>query len=169
MTDHLPFLGAIATHPDDDTFRLVFADWLEERGDWRAEFLRLDCTLRALSADQPCPEALQTRWSELHARLSPAWRTVLGRTTLENCENRFLFRCPERWDQLAPTKTAAVRFCRVCKERVYYCSSLEEAREHARQGRCVAVDEGLPRSPGDALELDPSRELEMGLLDLGEH
>src|SRR5262245_50486711 len=35
------FLDAIADSPDDVGTRLVFADWLEERGDPRSEILRL--------------------------------------------------------------------------------------------------------------------------------
>jgi uncharacterized protein (TIGR02996 family) len=39
-----PFLAAINAHLDDDTPRLVFADWLQENGDEpRAEFVRLQC------------------------------------------------------------------------------------------------------------------------------
>jgi uncharacterized protein (TIGR02996 family) len=34
------FLAAIAENPDDPAYRLVFADWLEERGDPRGEWLR---------------------------------------------------------------------------------------------------------------------------------
>src|SRR5262249_19796826 len=37
--------------PDDDTLRLVFADWLEERGNPRAEFVRVQCQLAHLSSD----------------------------------------------------------------------------------------------------------------------
>lgn len=36
-----PFLDEIRANPDDDAARLVYADWLEERGDVRAEYLRL--------------------------------------------------------------------------------------------------------------------------------
>jgi uncharacterized protein (TIGR02996 family) len=43
------FLEAILQDPDDDTPRLVFADWLEEQGDpantARAEFVRVQCAL----------------------------------------------------------------------------------------------------------------------------
>lgn len=39
---HEPFLRAICADPDDDTVRLVYADWLDENGDPdRAEFIRL--------------------------------------------------------------------------------------------------------------------------------
>jgi uncharacterized protein (TIGR02996 family) len=38
------FLDAIFDHPDDDTPRLVYADWLQEHGqDDRAEFIRVQC------------------------------------------------------------------------------------------------------------------------------
>lgn len=41
MTDD-DFIDAILTAPaGDDTPRLAYADWLEERGDARAEFVRL--------------------------------------------------------------------------------------------------------------------------------
>src|SRR5438105_8701061 len=38
-----PFLRAIAEEPGDEGARLVFADWLEERGDPLGEFLRNQC------------------------------------------------------------------------------------------------------------------------------
>jgi uncharacterized protein (TIGR02996 family) len=38
--------AAIRAHPDDDTPRLIYADWLQERGDEaRAEFIRVQCAL----------------------------------------------------------------------------------------------------------------------------
>lgn len=48
MTD-ADFLPAILTAPDDDTPRLIYADWLEEHGGdagrARAEFIRVQCRL----------------------------------------------------------------------------------------------------------------------------
>lgn len=41
MTDHTPFLATIARDPADMGPRLVYADWLEERGDPRGEYIRL--------------------------------------------------------------------------------------------------------------------------------
>src|SRR5947209_1506964 len=35
------FLEAIEANPDDDTLRLIYADWLEEQGDPLGEFIRL--------------------------------------------------------------------------------------------------------------------------------
>src|SRR5262245_3775519 len=40
MSTEQGLLRAILDEPDDDTHRLVYADWLEERGDPRAEFIR---------------------------------------------------------------------------------------------------------------------------------
>ena len=45
-TDERTFLNAICAQPDDDTARLVFADWLAENGDPdRGEFIRCEVEL----------------------------------------------------------------------------------------------------------------------------
>ena len=41
MTHDEAFLQAIIDNPDDDAPRLIYADWLEERGDPRGEFIRV--------------------------------------------------------------------------------------------------------------------------------
>jgi uncharacterized protein (TIGR02996 family) len=43
MVDEATFLQAIRAAPDEDAPRLVYADWLEEQGDPRGEFIRLQC------------------------------------------------------------------------------------------------------------------------------
>lgn len=92
-SDELAFLAAIAADPDEDTHRLVYADWLDEqdRHD-RAELIRvqvklalfpaekvgwkfledgtsLDAESRAVRDDDPQRERLQRRESELLARM----------------------------------------------------------------------------------------------------
>jgi uncharacterized protein (TIGR02996 family) len=48
MTEREALLAAICANPDDDTPRLVYADWLQENGDPdRAEFIRHECFLVA--------------------------------------------------------------------------------------------------------------------------
>src|SRR5690349_3062091 len=101
MPTALSFLAAIAANPADETLRLVFADWLEDSDDWRAEFVRLDGDLRQRPPDEPKPAELLSRWTELRSRLSPSWRAILGRSEVENCDRRFHFQCPERWENLA--------------------------------------------------------------------
>ena len=43
VRQHLPFLRAIQADPVDEANLLIYADWLEERADPRADFLRLFC------------------------------------------------------------------------------------------------------------------------------
>jgi uncharacterized protein (TIGR02996 family) len=71
-----PFLRAICANPEDDTVRLVYADWLDENGDpERAEFIRTQVTL-AGQADQLGeqyyrPAVLKKNWN--------LWRSELPR------------------------------------------------------------------------------------------
>ena len=45
--------AAIRAHPDEDTPRLVYADWLQEHGDGiRAEFIRLQCAIARQPTDR---------------------------------------------------------------------------------------------------------------------
>src|SRR5262245_51579788 len=48
--DAVALYQAILAHPDDDTPRLVYADWLDEHGDHdRAEFIRVQCRLARMN------------------------------------------------------------------------------------------------------------------------
>jgi serine/threonine-protein kinase len=71
-SDEDAFLQAIAAAPEDDAPRLVYADWLEERGDPRAEYLRLLCAATA-TAD----EAVGARLRELRSGLDPTWAAAV--------------------------------------------------------------------------------------------
>jgi uncharacterized protein (TIGR02996 family) len=46
------FIQEILASPDDDTPRLIYADWLEEQGDPLGEFIRVQCELATLRAPQ---------------------------------------------------------------------------------------------------------------------
>lgn len=62
MTHQDAFLQAIREAPQDDTPRLVYADWLDENGDAdRAEFIRVQCALARL-------EPADARYVDLHLR-----------------------------------------------------------------------------------------------------
>jgi len=77
---HDPFLRAIAAAPDDDTPRLVYADWLDEHGDpARAEFIRVQCELARAAEDDPRRPGLEDREHELLADNEPAWLGDGGR------------------------------------------------------------------------------------------
>jgi uncharacterized protein (TIGR02996 family) len=56
MSDDAAFLRAIKATPDDPSCRLGYADWLEEQGDPRSEYLRLGCRL-----------------AQLRERIDPGW------------------------------------------------------------------------------------------------
>jgi uncharacterized protein (TIGR02996 family) len=66
MTDDTALYRAIVARPEDDTPRLVYADWLEENGrEQEAEFIRLECRLETATPDQPEYADLLDRQEEL--------------------------------------------------------------------------------------------------------
>lgn len=82
MSDEAAFLRAILANPGDTTVRLVYADWLEERGDTRAAFLRLDAEFERQQREGRSDAALNSNLAEAAAGVDPAWRafvTTLGR------------------------------------------------------------------------------------------
>src|SRR5215213_5024358 len=82
MSDEAALLRAIREHPDEDTPRLVYADWLQEYGDDedRAAFIRLECELARLPpADRRRSVLLQRRrtlWEAHKGR----WRAAVPHT-----------------------------------------------------------------------------------------
>jgi uncharacterized protein (TIGR02996 family) len=143
------FVQAILADPDDASIRLVYADWLEERGDPRGEFLRLEAALMELPLEDDRWAAMAARFRELRATIDRDWLTALGRSPVELCELPFAFQCPKQWDRLRLTGEVAVRFCESCRQNVYFCHTIEEAKRHAWSGHCVAVDLSVPREKGD--------------------
>ena len=66
MTHEDAFIQAIRETPNDDTPRLIFADWLEEHGQAdRAEFIRVQCRIARLMEDEPEQAILSARAEEL--------------------------------------------------------------------------------------------------------
>lgn len=59
MPSHDAFLKEITANPEDLTPRLVYADWLDEQGDPRGEFIRVQCELARLDeTDERYPDLL---------------------------------------------------------------------------------------------------------------
>ena len=74
------FLRAILEDPDDDTSRLVYADWLDEHGDPdRAEFIRVQCALARMAEDEDGRWELQARERQLLWRHGKGWAGPLRR------------------------------------------------------------------------------------------
>jgi uncharacterized protein (TIGR02996 family) len=143
-------LAAIAKHPNDAATRAVFADWLEERGlTAAAKLVRVQLAIAELDADDPRLASLSRSLRLLAERTPRELRWVIARAPIENCDVRFELQCPKRWDALAATETAGVRFCAACKSEVRYAVTVAEARKLARTGACVAVDPAQPRAAHD--------------------
>lgn len=171
-------LATLAADVDDESVRAVYADWLEERGDPRATWLRAEAELHRLLTAVPKDDAGEPRPPDATAvagvreRLAavpdvePDWAAVVTRMPIENCDVwsrmvRMRFRCPERWHALERTMSAGVRFCGACRRHVFYSPTIESAQLHARAGNCVAVAPNVPREAGDLDDV----EMLLGMLE----
>ena len=65
-SDHDSFLRAIISSPHDDLPRLVYADWLDERGDARGRFIRAECEWDSLSTTTGSREQNRRNKTKLH-------------------------------------------------------------------------------------------------------
>lgn len=143
MTDEDAFIRTILADPGNAAPRLVYADWLDERGDadsaCRAEYLRVECELDRLRSKDRKKRPLQERLSKLREFVGDDWWRQFDYAKVEYCVE-FEYKCPQRWDTLQPTDNTAVRHCQVCQQEVYYCEDTGEARQRADAGQCVAID-----------------------------
>jgi uncharacterized protein (TIGR02996 family) len=97
------FLEAIRESPDDDTPRLVYADWLDEHGESdRAEFIRAQCALARLQAGSPERSQLQKRADKLLRAHGQGWFGPLLKTFKKGVvvERGFLIEIRGRVDQV---------------------------------------------------------------------
>jgi uncharacterized protein (TIGR02996 family) len=86
MDQEEAFLAAVLAEPDNDAVRLVYADWLEERGDPRAEFIRVQCALakkgtkdpRRAARERELLAAYEGRWTGRLPDWVRAWRFRRG-------------------------------------------------------------------------------------------
>jgi uncharacterized protein (TIGR02996 family) len=146
-------LLAAITSNQDAASRMVYADWLEQRGDGvRAEFLRLQESLAAVSPEQLMDETVLARTArlrELAASIDMEWRYEVARPAVEGCATRFNFKCPREWGAMDETERKDVRHCNACNKHVYYAATVEIARRHVEAGACVVVDIISRRTHGD--------------------
>lgn len=78
MTE-LDLLDAIIASPDDLSLRLVAADWYEERGDPRGEFIRVQCRLAEANCGPEESRGLVDRADRLHSEFAREWDRPLHR------------------------------------------------------------------------------------------
>lgn len=112
-----PFLDAVLRTPDADGPRLVFADWLDERGDVRGRFIRVQCALARLPAEDPrrlellqhedtILERFYAEWTEPFRGLASGLDFRRGFVESVIVESRtFLARAPDLF-RLAPVRHA---------------------------------------------------------------
>ncbi|WP_166831394.1 TIGR02996 domain-containing protein [Thalassoroseus pseudoceratinae] len=73
------FFQAVLADPDDLIPRLVYADWLDEQGDPRGEFIRVQCELADMPETNARRRALLTRQSELLHQHKQKWHAEVHR------------------------------------------------------------------------------------------
>jgi uncharacterized protein (TIGR02996 family) len=83
MGEDEAFLAAILARPADDTLRLVYADWLDERGDPRADFVRLECWLHEFPRAGEENPSLRRQLGELGQPLDRSWIAAVCRVPVE--------------------------------------------------------------------------------------
>ncbi len=86
MTEQAAFIRAICTDPDDDTARLVYADWLDEHGEpERAEFIRVQVKLAGLERQKVALFNDETDWSQCTG-IAASWCPNCGYCCCRNRE-----------------------------------------------------------------------------------
>jgi len=160
------FLQAIHDSPKPLDSLCVYADWLDDQGGpvsaAKAEFLRLTVEGATTKGTRGQRKKRQKRLQQLAASLDTDWLAVVSRLVIENCPRKradeqerasrrslFTFVCDKKWEDLRPTDDRAVRFCDGCQQSVHYCDTIVQARDHAWQGHCIAVDLGIIRRERD--------------------
>ena len=152
------FIEAITDNPRDDSARLVYADWLEERNDPRCEYLRKECEFaelaqRVSASDAPPDPELSQQLDQLRQEIRTLrhgfhndWLSQMSRSKVACCSSEFYldFECPMTWGELRPTRQADVRYCDVCDSKVYFVTSEKAAFRRAHKGHCVCLVSDLP-------------------------
>jgi|GEM_PF-3498567 len=78
MSEEKQFLKAIDAQPDDRTVRLVYADWLEERGDARGELIRIEEEMATIPIHSDRYWELKPRRRELRKLAKRPWLTRMN-------------------------------------------------------------------------------------------
>ena len=165
--DEISFIREVLFDVNDETPRQVYADWLEERGDRRGEFLRIDFAMHETGPSGEIFEQLRIQRDELIRGMDPQWVALLARAPIESCPRRNTgVLCPQDWQSLpAFGDDQRERYCDQCGRSVTYCFTIDEAREQAVKGECVAVDLAVFREEDDLEEKGFESGLFMGLMD----
>jgi uncharacterized protein (TIGR02996 family) len=107
MSTREALLAAIIAHPEDDTPRLVYADYLDETGDpndaARAELIRTQIDTASLPAGDPRRRELESVARQLWERHREAWFAGIKPSKLPYPERGFV----TNWGWYSPTEIAS--------------------------------------------------------------
>lgn len=164
--DEISFIREVLFDLKDEMPRQVYADWLEERGDPRGAFLRIDYAMRQLDSEVAEYEQQRERRDELVHKLDPQWVSLLARVAIESCSRGNVgVLCPLDWHALPPIgDDPTQRYCDQCGRSVTYCFTIDEARKQSRKGECVAIDLAVVRSKDDLVGDELPEEFLMGFV-----
>lgn len=131
MDDGAALLKSILTQPAEDTPRLVYADWLDERGQYgdaeRAEFIRVQVKLGAWGREKAERLNDETDWSQCTGTAA-SWCPNCGDCCCKNREDSMN-------DDDCPLHSAASNHC--CLDTAFYKGSRLRDRERELCGMMV--------------------------------
>src|SRR5205814_1998554 len=129
MSPEEGFLLDIEDHPADDTARLVYADWLEERGDPRGRYLRAEVELAGLSEGDPRYAVLEEELRRLRPDIDPIWLTRAGK----------------RYELLLHSYPQACKINLILRIRELTGRGLKEAKDLCESQQPILIQTGLTR------------------------
>lgn len=105
MTEERAFLTTILERPHDDAAKLIYADWLDEHGDPRAEYLRLMVKVRhewiVTPEQRQQHDELSAELAELRTQERQEWESALAHRLSPQQNRERQRRVQELEDQLA--------------------------------------------------------------------
>ncbi len=128
-------LAPLRARPSDEGARLVYADWLEQRGEVaRAWFVRHEGDV-----------------DRNRAVGDPSWRSITSRGDIARCHQEGEA-CPKRWDKLdACADDERARTCATCHQRVRYCVDTDAALRCGLHDQCpISIDGSVESLAGKA-------------------
>ena len=176
-TEEAAFLESICAEPEEDAPRLIFADWLDDRGDSRGQFIRVQIALSRMSDDADGREALQNREATLLSRHRVKWSAPLrgiacsaefsrGFIETVNVEGRVFLRRNEELFRLAPVRN--IRFLDVGSSLCNLMNCPGLARLSAITISAQHIDEKLTQALVESPYLGGLRTLHIGRNRVGD-
>jgi uncharacterized protein (TIGR02996 family) len=148
------FLETIRTAPQDLLPRQMYADWLEENGDPRHEFVRTECRLieliQRLTAHEPAVEPevrkFNLRLNRLAKGIDPEWvaRLEVLRPKLyrcKTCRKVLLTKDAVATNPRTYQKLKNTRYCKMCFEDAVRSSLYSGSRGYESSGSNRSVDD----------------------------